>query len=120
MHRKRASSGWPAASIRCYSVATGISIGRKAYKAVRPCTVSLTYRPSGAFLNACAGARNVLATRAEPRLHALEVRVLETRAVLQAVSNGAIDADVREPDQAELNCGLGIDDESDCCEGDGK
>jgi hypothetical protein len=58
-----------------------------------------------------------LETWAEPQLHALEVRVFEARAVLQAVSNGAVDADVREPDQAELNCGLGIDDESACCDG---
>jgi hypothetical protein len=57
---------------------------------------------------------------AEPQLHALEVRVFEARGVLQPVSDGAINADVREPDQAELNRGLSIDDESDCCEGDRK
>jgi hypothetical protein len=54
------------------------------------------------------------------QLHALEVRVLEARGVLQPVSDRTIDADVREPDQAELSRGLGVDDESDGCEDDGR
>ena len=76
--------------------------------------------PSGDSRNVARAEETSLELWAEPQLHALEVRVFEARGVLQTVSDRAINADVREPDQAELNRGLSIDDESDCCESNRK
>jgi hypothetical protein len=48
------------------------------------------------------------------------VRVLEARRVLQAVADGAIHADVREPDQCQFQAEIGARDDADDSKRDGK
>jgi hypothetical protein len=58
--------------------------------------------------------------RGSSRLYALKVRVFEPAWILEAVPDGAIDADVREPDQAELNGDVSVGDDSDRSKNDRK
>jgi hypothetical protein len=50
---------------------------------------------------------------ARGRLDALQMRVSERARILEAIPDRAIDADVREPDQAELNGDVRVGDDSD-------